>query len=123
VKFEGKTLEGNVINDVFAFLTLYFFLLMMAVFLLSFDPANGQMVTVLSDGGSYTVQHGFFSNFSSALACISNVGPAFEAVGPYASYVLYSDFSKLVLSFVMLMGRLEILPVLLLFARRTWKKI
>ena len=94
----------------------------MAVFLLSFDPINGQTVTVVSDAGTYTVEHGFFSNFSSALACISNVGPAFEAVGPYANYAGYSAVSKIILSLTMLLGRLEILPVLILFSPKTWKK-
>jgi tetratricopeptide (TPR) repeat protein len=70
----------------------------------------------------YTVTHGFFSNFSASLACISNIGPGFEAVGPYASYAGYSEFSKVLLSFVMLIGRLEILPVFMLFTPRTWKR-
>ncbi len=122
-KFEGKTLEQETINDVFAFLTLYFFLLLAALFLLSFDPVNGQTITVVSDAGTYEVQHGFFSNFSASLACISNVGPGFEAVGPYACYAAYNGFSKVVLSLTMLLGRLEILPVLILFNKRTWKKI
>lgn len=122
-KFEGKTLETKTINDVFSFITLYFFILVAAVFLLSFDPVNGQTVSIVSDAGTYSVEHGFFSNFSASLACISNVGPAFEAVGPYASYAGYSGFSKIVLTFTMLLGRLEILPVLILFSRRTWKKI
>ncbi len=122
-KFEGKTLEEKTINDVFAFIALYFFLLFVAVLLLSFDPVNGQMVTIISDAGTYTVKHGFFSNFSAALTCISNVGPAFEAVGPYASFAAYSGFSKIVLTFTMLLGRLEILPVLILFNPKTWKKI
>ena len=121
-KFEGKTLEQQTINDVFAFITLYFFLLLAAVFLLSFDPVNGTEVQIASDAGSYTVEHGFFSNFSSVLACISNIGPAFEAVGPYASYAGYSSFSKIILTLTMLLGRLEILPVLILFNKRTWKK-
>ena len=122
-KFEGKTLEQKTINDVFAFLTLYFFILLAAIFLLSFDPVNGQAVNIVSDAGSYEVKHGFFSNFSAVLACISNVGPAFEAVGPYSSFANYSDFSKIILTFVMLLGRLEILPVLILFNKRTWKKV
>ena len=122
-KFEGKTLEEKTINDVFAFIALYFFLLFAAVLLLSFDPVNGQTVTILSDAGTYTVKHGFFSNFSAALTCILNVGPAFEAVGPYASFAAYSGFSKIVLTFTMLLGRLEILPVLILFNPKTWKKI
>ena len=93
------------------------------IFLLSFDPVNKTVVTIFSDAGVYTVEHGFFSNFSATLACISNIGPGFEAVGPYASYGGYSDFSKLLLSFCMILGRLEILPVLILFSPKTWKKI
>ncbi len=123
VKFEGKTLEQKTINDVFAFITLYFFIFLAALFMLSFDPINGQTVTVVSDAGVYEVEHGFFSNFSSVLACISNIGPGFEAVGPYACYMGYSTFSKIVLTFTMMLGRLEILPVLILFNKRTWKKI
>ena len=122
-KFEGKTLSSRTINDVFAFITLYFFIFLAVLFLLAFDPANGQTVSIVSDAGTYEVKHGFFSNFSAVLACISNVGPAFEAVGPYSSYVAYSPFSKILLTFTMLLGRLEILPVLILFNKRTWKKI
>ena len=77
----------------------------------------------MSDAGTYTVEHGFLSNFSAVLACISNVGPAFEAVGPYASYAGYSGISKVILIFTMLLGRLEILPVFILFSKRTWKRI
>lgn len=120
--FEGKTLEAKILDDVFAFITLYFFILVMAIFLLSFDPVNGQTITIMSDAGAYSVEHGFFSNFSAALACISNVGPAFEAVGPYSSFAEYSIFSKIILIFTMLLGRLEILPVLILFHPATWKK-
>ena len=123
VKFEGKTLEERTLNDVFAFITLYFFLFIATIFLLSFDPVNGELVTIVSDAGTYTVKHGFFSNFSAAFACISNVGPAFEAVGPYASYAGYSIFSKVILSLTMMIGRLEILPVFILFSPKTWKKV
>lgn len=122
-KIEGKSLEEKTINDVFAFVTMYFFILIAVVFVLSFDPVNGEIVTVVSDAGVYEVKHGFFSNFSATLACISNIGPAFEAVGPYASYAGYSAFSKIVLTLTMMLGRLEILPVLILFSPKTWKRI
>ncbi len=122
-KFEGKNLEERTINDVFSFITLYIFIFLAVLFLISFDPVNGQTITVMSDAGTYEAKHGFFSNFSSVLACISNIGPGFEAVGPYANYAGYSAFSKILLSLTMLLGRLEILPVLLLFNKRTWKKI
>jgi len=90
---------------------------------LSFDGVNGSLLSIASDAGSYRVRYGFFSNFSAALACISNVGPAFEAVGPYASFAVYNDFSTVVLTFAMILGRLEIFPVLILFHRRTWAKV
>ena len=122
-KFEGKPLEEKTISDVFAFITLYFFLLIAATFLLSFDPVNGTAVQIVSEAGSYEMTHGFFSNFSAALACISNVGPGFEAVGPFASYAGYSAFSKIVLALTMMLGRLEILPVFILFSPKTWKKV
>ncbi len=122
-KFEGKTLEKKTINDVFAFITLYFFIFVIGIFLLSFDGVNGEIVNIASDAGNYQVKHGFFSNFSAVLACISNVGPAFEAVGPYSNFAGYNDFSTIILTFIMMLGRLEILPVLILFNKRTWKKV
>jgi trk system potassium uptake protein TrkH len=51
------------------------------------------------------------------------VGPAFEAVGPYSSFAGYNGFSTIILTFTMMLGRLEILPVLILFNRRTWTKV
>jgi len=122
-KFEGKSLEEKTVNDVFAFITLYFFIFVGVIFLLSFDPINGEMVTIVSDAGEYSVKHGFFSNLSASLACISNVGPGFEAVSAYSSFVGYSAFSKILLSFTMVLGRLEILPVLILFSPKTWKRV
>lgn len=121
-KVEGKSLEEKTINDVFAFISLYFFIFVAAIFLLSFDPINGHMVTISSDAGEYVTKHGFFSNFSAALSCISNIGPGFEAVGPYGSFAGYSAFSKVILTLTMLLGRLEILPVMILFSPKTWKK-
>ena len=123
-KFEDKPLEEKTINNVFSFISLYFFILMGTVLLLSFDPVNGNTITVVSDAyrEGYTVTHGFFSNFASALSCISNIGPGLEATGPYSSFAEYSIFSKILLSFLMLVGRLEILPVFVLFNPRTWKR-
>ena len=122
-KLEGKKLEEKTINDVFAFITLYFIIFLSAMFLLSFDSVNGEVVTIVSDAGTYNVKHGFFSNFSAVLACISNIGPGFEAVGPYSGYAGYNEFSKIVLTLTMMLGRLEILPVLILFNKKTWTKI
>jgi trk system potassium uptake protein TrkH len=122
-KFEGKLLEERTTNGVFAFFTLYFFFLVGVVFVLALDPINGQVITTVSDAGEYVTVHGFFSNFSAAVTCLSNVGPAFEAIGPYSSFAGYSLFSKVVLTLTMMLGRLEILPVLILFNPKTWSKV
>lgn len=122
-KFEGKLLEERTTNDVFAFITLYFFFLIGVVFVLALDPINGQAITIVSDAGEYVTVHGFFSNFSAAVTCLSNVGPGFEAIGAYSSFADFSWFSKIVLALTMMIGRLEILPVLILFNPKTWQKI
>ena len=62
------------------------------------------------------------TNISAVAACMNNIGPGFEQVGPTLNYAGYSAFSKLVLIGDMLAGRLEIFPILVLFARSTWKK-
>ena len=123
MKFEGKILEEKTSNDVFSFISLYLFIIIAVMLLLSFDPINGQTFVVVSDAGSYQVEYGFFSNFSAALSCISNIGPGFEAVGPYMGFMQYSYFSKILLSLIMMVGRLEILPVLILFSFKTWEKV
>ena len=62
------------------------------------------------------------TNFSAAVSCFNNIGPGFGLVGPSASFTDYSVFSKLVLSFAMLLGRLEIYPILLLLSPQIWSK-
>ena len=62
------------------------------------------------------------TNFSAVLACFNNIGPGLEMVGPACNYSAYSGFSKLVLSWAMLAGRLEIFPMMILLSRETWKK-
>ena len=62
------------------------------------------------------------TNFSAALCTFNNIGPGLEAVGPTCNFSQYSDLSKLVLSWAMLAGRLEIFPMLILFSRGTWKR-
>ncbi len=129
-KFEGKTLEEKTINDVFAFLSMYAFFLIGVVFILCLDPVNGTFITISSDASSffanqsssYQVEHEFFSNFTAALSCMSNIGPGFEAVGAYGSFAGYSFVSKIVLTLTMILGRLEIIPLIILFSPRTWKR-
>ena len=57
-----------------------------------------------------------------ALTCVSNIGPGLDLVGPSGNFSTLSDLSKFVLSLCMIVGRLEILPVLVLFSRTAWRK-
>ena len=61
------------------------------------------------------------TNFSAVLCTFNNIGPGLEAVGPTCNFSAYSNLSKLVLSWAMLAGRLEIFPMLILFSKRTWR--
>ena len=123
-KIEGKHIEQNVIDTVFSYCTLCFFIVLGVTLLLSFDSVNGKTIEIVSEAGvgTYTVEHGLMSNLSASVSAMFNIGPGFEAVSAYSSFAYYSSFSKILLSLVMLVGRLEILPVLILFSPRTWKK-
>jgi trk system potassium uptake protein TrkH len=59
---------------------------------------------------------------TATLTCLSNVGPGFNGVGPTENFAFFSPAAKLLLSFLMLAGRLEIYPVLLLFSPNVWRK-
>ena len=62
------------------------------------------------------------SVFTAVATCINNVGPGLEIVGPMGNFSSFSHLSKLLLSFDMLVGRLEVFPMLLLFAPSIWKR-
>ena len=64
----------------------------------------------------------FLSNFTGVLSCISNVGPAFGRIGTFGDFSFYGNLSKVIFSLVMIAGRLEIFPVLILFSPATWRK-
>lgn len=104
LKVDKKPLDEKLSQGIFAFFGLYFILFFLAVALVSLD--------------------GFSSDtaIGSVLSCLSNVGPGLGQTGPSGNYSIFSNLSKLVLSFSMLAGRLEIFPLLLLFSPRTWKK-
>ncbi len=104
VKFEGKTVEESTLNTVTVYFALYMFIFFAIFLFLCFEPFD--MVT----------------NFSAAASCFNNVGPGFALVGPASSYAAYSPFSKWLLSFAMLLGRLEIFPLMLTLSPTTWSK-
>lgn len=105
VKFEGQTLDSASRKSVFSFFALWAGIIILVTFLLSFD-AFGDLLT----------------NLSASVTCFSNCGPGFNAVGPVCNYGGFSAFSKLILSLEMLAGRLEIIPIAVLFFPSVWKK-
>lgn len=104
-KFEGEVVDKETERNVRAYFILWVTILVICTILLAID--------------SYA---DLFSDFTATLACLGNVGPGLGAVGPTAGYGGYSYFSKILLSFVMLIGRLEIFPMIILFVPRTWKR-
>lgn len=104
VQLEGKTVGEETQRSVANYFALYTILLASVFLLLSFEP------------------FGLETNLSAAISCFNNIGPGLGLVGPAASYADYSVFSKLVLSFTMLLGRLELYPVLFLMAPSTWTR-
>ena len=104
LKFEGKTVDESTLNGIGIYFALYAGITAIVFFILSFEPFSME------------------TNLSAAVSCFNNVGPGFASVGPACSYAGYSAFSKIVLSFVMLFGRLEIYPLLLILFPSTWFK-
>ena len=102
--FEGKAVSDQTVHSVLVFFQAYLFITFLSVLVLSLDGRD--LVT----------------NFTASVACISNIGPGLGAVGPNGNYAFFSDLSKLLLSLEMLLGRLEIFPVLFLFAPSVWKR-
>ena len=104
IKVEGKPVDDATANSVGTYLAVYIFGFVAITLLLSLE--NGT----------------FLTHFSAAASCINNIGPGFDAVGPAMSYAGYSGCSKLLLSFAMLLGRLEIYPLLIALYPGTWRK-
>lgn len=104
LKTEGKTVSNDMVMSIGIFCVAYFLLIGVASLLVSLD--------------NYDIE----TSFTAVLATVSNIGPGVGFVGPMGNFSIFSDFSKLVLSFCMLAGRLEIFPLLVLFQRATWRK-
>lgn len=104
IKFEGKALDTVTRHGVSAYLAVYAMCFFAVFLIISID--NFSMET----------------NISATAACFNNIGPGFAGVGPLSNYADYSFFSKIVLSFAMLLGRLEIYPLLLAFSLKTWSR-
>lgn len=104
VRLNGKRVDRRVIHGVLVFFLLYMLMTLASALVLSLENHDAQ------------------TTFTSVIACISNVGPGLGSVGPAGNFEFYSNGSKLLLSLCMLMGRLEIFPIIMLFSPHTWKK-
>jgi len=104
VHFEGKPQSEKTLRSVHLFLTVYLLVFCASVLLLSLEHSD--LVTT----------------FTAVAACLNNIGPGLEVVGPMGNYADFSVLGKLLLSLDMLLGRLEIFPILLLFFPSIWKR-
>ena len=104
IHFEGKAVEEETIKGINTYFSIYMFCILAIYILISFEG------------------FGFETNFTAVVSCFNNVGPGFGAVGPAGSYAAYTDFSKILLSFAMLLGRLEIFPLLIALSPSNWFK-
>jgi len=104
IRLDGRTVSEKTVSGVTMYLTIYCMIVIISFLLVSLD--------------GFSVE----TNFSAVMACFNNIGPGFDAVGPMANFANYSVFSKLILIFDMLAGRLEIYPIMILLMKRTWTK-
>ena len=103
VRLDGKPVDGQTVYNAMTYFTFYIIILLIAGLIVSLDGLD------------------FTTNFTAALSCLSNVGPGLSLVGPTGSFAIFSPLSKIVLMICMLLGRLEIFPLLLLFVPFTWR--
>jgi len=101
---DGRVVEDEVVRGVNAYLAAYIAIFILSMLVIALDCSD--LVT----------------NFTSVAATLNNIGPGLGAVGPNGNFASFSVLSKLVHIFDMLAGRLEVFPMLLLFAPSTWKK-
>jgi trk system potassium uptake protein TrkH len=104
VKFEGKVVDSTTLNSVSSYLAIYLCFFIGIFLIISFES------------------FGFETNFTATLSCINNIGPIFSQIDPNVTFANYTPFSKIVLSFAMLFGRLEIYPLLIALTPTTWTK-
>ena len=102
--FESKPVEDETVKSVHVFFAAYMMVLLLSGLLISLDGLD------------------FTTNLTASLACISNVGPGLSLVGPTGNFAMFSPGSKIVLSLEMLLGRLEIFPMMYLLSPRVWRK-
>lgn len=104
VQFEEERIDTQALNTIFGYVAVYSIIFIGTVLLVSFEVSD------------------FMTAFSAVAATFNNIGPGLGAVGPAYNFSIFSPLIKLVLSFIMIMGRLEIFPILILLYPNTWRK-
>ncbi len=104
IRIEGHTVSDETVQGVNTYMTAYCAIVVLSFLLLSLD--NFSLET----------------NLTAVLACINNIGPGLDMVGPTSNFSMFSPLSKIVLMLDMLLGRLEIFPLLIMLSPRTWRK-
>ena len=105
IRLDGKAVDENMLSQIAQFAFMYIVLVLAGAFIVSL-------------GSNYNLT----TNMSAALTCVSNVGPGLGSVGPVENFAGYGIHAKLTLAFLMLFGRLELLPMFILFTRSAWHK-
>ena len=100
----GRMIEHETVRGVNVYMAAYIVIFFVALLIISIDNFD------------------FTTNFSAVAATLNNIGPGLNLVGPVSNFSCYSDLSTFVLTVAMLIGRLEIFPILILFSRHTWRK-
>lgn len=104
VKIDKRTIEEPVVKSVSVFFATYMLVMAASLLVVSLDGFD------------------FETTATSVISCLGNIGPGLGAVGPYGNFADFSVLSKLTLSFAMLAGRLELIPMLMLFSPYAWAK-
>ena len=104
VHMDGQLVDEDTIQGTYSYLTVYALIAAFSMLLIAMDEFSLE------------------TNVTAVMACLNNIGPGMDVVGPIGNYASFSNFSKLILSFDMLVGRLEIFPMLMLFVPAAWRR-
>ncbi len=103
IQYEGKPVEESVVSGVGSYFALYMVITVVSILLISVN------------------EYDFTTTVTAVLACFNNIGPGLELVGPMGGYAPFNAFSKIILTLDMLMGRLEIIPLIMLASPAVWR--
>ena len=104
IRLDGQVLDEDTLGTALSFSGFYVTIVLVAALIISLDNMS------------------FGVSFSAALTCTSNVGPGLEAIGPMGNFSAFSPLSKIVMSLCMIIGRLEIYPILAMFSLHAWRR-